>query len=218
MIMKIWYAFLFISIWFPLRTLAQAVNPGSPNPSKADTASKWTFYAEADYYIFPKDQDILMFIGKADHDWLHLQVRYNYEDLHTGSVFGGLNFAFGNQLEFLLKPMAGLVFGRTNGVAPGLEADLRYKIFYFSSQSEYLFDFSGQQNDFAYTYLQLGASLLKHFELGMAAQRTRVFQNSLDLQRGAFIGYGWHGLKANFTWFNPFSESYFFICTLSVDF
>ena len=111
-----------------------------------------------------------------------------------------------------------IVFGRLNGIAPGLETDLSYKIFEFNSQSEYLFDFSGKENDFAYTYLQLGATLLKNFSLGLAAQRTRLYKTSLDLQRGIYAGYSFHKLNAVFTYFNPFTDSYFFITTLSVNF
>ncbi len=84
-----------------------------------------------------------MVITTADKNMLHLEARYNYEDRNTASVFAGMNFSFGNQLKLSLTPMAGLVFGRLNGAAPGLETVLSYKIFNFNSQSEYLFDFYG---------------------------------------------------------------------------
>lgn len=154
----------------------------------------------------------------ADKNMLHLEARYNYEDRNTASLFAGLNFSFGNQLKFSLTPMAGLVFGRLNGAAPGLETDLSYKIFDFNSQSEYVIDFSDKTNDFAYTYLQLGATLLNNFKIGMAAQRTQAYKTNLDLQRGIFTEYSFQKLNAVFTWFNPFTSSYFFIVALSVSF
>jgi hypothetical protein len=174
--------------------------------------------AEADYYIFPHEQDILMLVTSADHKLLHLEARYNYEDRNTASVFGGINFTFGNQLKLLLTPIAGIAFGHTNGAVPGLEVDLSYKSFDLNSQSEYLFDFSDSENDFAYTYLQLGTSLFKKFKLGLAGQRTRLYQSSLDLQRGVYAGYSFHGLNATFTSFNTFTDNFFFIVSLSYGF
>ena len=197
---------------------AQDSIQAAANAQKTDSLSKWSFSAEGDYYIFPSDQNIFMVITTADRNRLHLEARYNYEDRNTASVFGGLNLTFGNQLQLVLKPMAGIVFGRLNGLAPGLETDLSYKIFNFNSQSEYLFDFSGKENDFAYTYLQLGATLLEKVNIGLAAQRTRAYETNLDLQRGVFAGYSFGESNASFTWFNPFTDSYFFVVTLSVNF
>ena len=206
---------LFLSLVFS-GTLAYA-QYGNPDSLNTDSASHWSFYAEADYYIFPQDQNILMFVATADHSLLHLEARYNYEDRNTASVFGGMNFSFGNTLKLNLTPIAGIAFGRTNGAVPGLEVDLSYKTFDLNSQSEYLFDFSDKENDFAYTYLQLGTSLFKKFKVGFAGQRTRLFETNLDLQRGIYAGYSFHNLNATFTIFNPFSDSYFFIASLSIN-
>ncbi len=218
MVMRIMFIALFVAGFAPNMTFAQDSNAVSMNAIKADSIPKWSFYAEADYYIFPADQNILMLVATADRDILHLEARYNYEDRNTASLFGGLNFSFGNQLKLSLTPMAGLVFGSLNGAVPGLETDLSYKIFDLSAQSEYVIDFSGKENDFGYTYLQMGATLLKKLKLGMAAQRTHAYKTDLDLQRGVFMGYGFHTINAAFTWFNPFTTSYFFVATLSINF
>ena len=50
---------------------------------------------------------------------LHLETRYNNEDLRTGSLWVGYNFAWGEKWQFEVTPMIGGVFGRTNGIAPG---------------------------------------------------------------------------------------------------
>ena len=55
----------------------------------------------------------------ADHEWLHLETRYNYEDLRTGSIWFRHNFSVGKQLVLNLTPMVGGVSGRTSGIAPG---------------------------------------------------------------------------------------------------
>ena len=209
---------LLVTVFSPIMIFAQDSVQAAVNPPKTDSLSQWSFSAEGDYYIFPSDQNIFMLITTADKDMLHLEARYNYEDRYTASVFAGLNFSFGNQVKLSLTPMAGLVFGRLTGAAPGLETVLSYKIFNFNSQSEYLFDFTDKENNFAYTYLQLGATILKNVNIGMAAQRTRAYQTNFDLQRGVFAGYSFGQLNATFTWFNPFSDSYFFVAALSFNF
>jgi hypothetical protein len=216
--MRCSFIVLLVTVFSPIMIFAQDSIQANVNSQKTDSISKWSFYAEGDYYIFPADQNIFMVTTTADKNMLHLEARYNYEDRNTASVFAGMNFSFGNQLKFLLTPMAGLVFGHLNGAAPGLEADLSYKAFDFSSQSEYVFDFSDKANDFAYTYLQLGATFLKKIKAGIAAQRTQAYRTNLDLQRGVFAGYTIGKLNASFTWFNPFTDSYFFVSALSINF
>ena len=43
----------------------------------------------------------------ADRDWLHLEARYNYEAIKTGSLWLGYNFSFGKKLAFEGAPMLG---------------------------------------------------------------------------------------------------------------
>ena len=47
----------------------------------------------------------------ADRDWLHLEARYNYEALDTGSAWVGYNFSGGETLAWEFTPMIGGVFG-----------------------------------------------------------------------------------------------------------
>jgi hypothetical protein len=218
MMIKIFFFLLFALGFFPTCSYAQEPGTDSLNKSKGDSNSTWSFYAEADNYIFPTEPDILTLIATADKGIWHLEARYNYEDRNTASVFGGLNFTAGNKLQLVLTPMAGIVFGRLNGLAPGLETDLSYNIFNFNSQSEWVFDFSGKEGNFIYTYLQLGVSVTDHFGLGFTAQRTRLYQTSFDLQRGIFAQYSFWKLNTSLSYFNPFSTSYFFVAILSIDF
>ena len=76
----------------------------------------------------------------ADRDWLHLEARYNYENLETGSLWLGYNFSAGHKLVLKATPMIGGVIGRTTGVAPGYEVSLNYKRVALSTQGEYVFD------------------------------------------------------------------------------
>jgi hypothetical protein len=203
-----------------LHFYANAQESGSDilNKIKRDSSKLWSFYAEADNYLFPTEPDILNMIAMADKDLLHLEARYNYEEMNTASVFGGMNFSWGNKLKLELTPIAGIVFGRLNGFAPGLETFLLFKAFELNSQTECVFDFSGKEGSYIYTYIQLGANLSDHIGLGITAQRTRLYQTDFDLQRGIFARYSFWKLNAEFSYYNPFSSGYFFVAMLSTDF
>ena len=69
--------------------------------------------------LFRTDQSYVDPVFTADHEWLHLEARYNYENLHTGSVWVGYKFTAGKKLVLDVTPMIGGVFGRTTGIAPG---------------------------------------------------------------------------------------------------
>jgi len=207
-----------LSIPFVFTSRAQQ----TPNDSlqiKNDTvSSSWSFAAAAYYYILPAETNRTTVVGYADHRSLHLEARYNYEDLKTGSVFGGYMFEAGNKLTVTLTPMIGFVFGNTNGIAPGLEASLSWKKFDFYSETEYVFDFDGKENNFLYTWTELAITPFRNLRTGISANRTRLFQSDLDVQKGIFIQYSFWKLTAGVHYFNPFSNDDFAIATLGIEF
>ncbi len=185
-------------------------------PSSAD--SSWTFNASFLYYFVPNDHNTAGVIGRADHKKLHLEARYNYEDQNTASVFGGRHFNFGDQLNFDVVPMAGVLFGRTNGVAPGLELNISYWKLDFYSETEYVVDFAGSENNYLYTWGELGISPLEQLRTGLTYQRTHLYSSGIDVQKGFFAHYTFSKITAGFYYFNPFSGEDLFIASISVDF
>ena len=149
---------------------------------------KWEFTASAMAYFVPEDADYVSPAFKADRDWLHLETRYNYEGKNTASAWIGYRFSAGETLEFEAIPMLGGVFGDTDGVAPGLELSLTYKKFDFYSEAEYLFSAGDTEEDFFYAWSELGYSPVDWLRVGLAGQRTRVYQTELEIQRGFLVG------------------------------
>jgi hypothetical protein len=94
--------------------------PPSTAPSKPlDTVKKsWTFNLTTDGYIIPNGTDYADPVFSANRSWLHLEARYNYENLRTGSLWLGYNFAAGKKLALNVTTMIGGVFGRTTGSHP----------------------------------------------------------------------------------------------------
>jgi hypothetical protein len=136
----------------------------------------------------PGGQSYVSPVFTADHQWLHLEARYNYENQRTGSLWAGYNFSAGKKLQLSLTPMVGGVFGDTTGIAPGCEFSLTYKKLQFSSSSEYVFDTSHRAGSFFYSWPQVTYSLLDWLKVGFVAQHTRAYHTAVEIQRGFLVG------------------------------
>ena len=60
-------------------------------------ANQWSFSLATSGYLVPHDQSYVSPTFTADHRWLHLEARYNYEYQKTGSLWAGYNFSVGNK-------------------------------------------------------------------------------------------------------------------------
>jgi len=89
---------------------AQASN-AKTNPWQYNLSVSGTIVAHGPSFVSP--------VFTADHDWLHLEGRYNYEAQHTGSLWVGYDFNVGKKVTLEATPMLGGVFGHVTGVAPG---------------------------------------------------------------------------------------------------
>lgn len=206
------YSLFIILIIFPASVLL------SQEVHKDSVKSTWSFSASGYYYIIPQQENTVSLIGYADHKALHLEGRYNYEDQKTGSVFAGWRFEGGNKFAFGVTPMIGLVVGNTDGVAPAIELEASYKIFDYYSETEYLIDFSGNGNNFLYTWGTIGLTPFSKFHTGISYQRTKLYQSKFDVQRGVFAEYQFWKVTAGVYFFDPFSSSQFLITMLSFEF
>ena len=182
------------------------------------TVSDWAFAANAYHYFLPDEKNTTTLIGTADYKAFHIEARYNYEAEKTASVFGGYRFETGEKVIVGATPMLGIVFGNTNAIAPGLLLDITFKKFDFYSESEYLFDFAGKENNYLYTWTELAITPFENFRTGISANRTRLFATDLDLQRGIFAQYSFWKLTAGVYYFNPFTDENYVIATLGIEF
>ena len=140
----------------------QALSQATPGLEtiKEPTAQPWEYSLAVTGYIIPDGTSYVNPVFTADENWLHLEARYNYENLRTGSLWAGYNFSWGTRVQFSLTPMIGGVFGQTNGIAPGCEASLTFKKIEASISNEYVFDTGSKSGNFYYcvatTYLLAG--------------------------------------------------------------
>ena len=169
----------------------------APALSEEAEEKAWSFSASVSTYILPNDQEYVQPTLTADRGWLHLETRYNYENLETGSVWVGYNFSGGKKLEWEFTPMLGGVFGNTTGIAPGYKLSLTYWKFELSSEGEFVFDTGNSEGNFFYNWSELSVSPVDWFRFGLVGQRTRAYQADVDIQRGLLVGFSYK--KMDFT-------------------
>ena len=171
--------------------VSTATNTPSAPTESADHKA-WSFSASVYTYLVPNEQDYAQPTVTADHDWLHLEARYNYEALQTGSTWVGYNFSGGEKLNWEATPMLGGVFGNTTGIAPGYKGSLSWWKLELYSEGEYVFDTGDSSESFFYNWSELTLSPFDWLRLGAVTQRTRVYHTDRDIQRGFLVGLSYH--------------------------
>ena len=144
----------------------------SAQEEKDSSGKKWNFSAWAEQFILPGEEDFFNPTFYARTKKLHFEGRYNYEDRNTASLWAGRRISFGGDVKFLLVPMAGIVIGNIDGIAPGLEAEVAYKKLDLYLECEYVFDINTSENNFFYMYSELAFRPIKPFRTGLITQRT----------------------------------------------
>jgi len=164
---------------------------------------KWSFSASVYTYIVPDHREYVQPTLTADRGWLHLEARYNYEDLETGSAWVGYNFSGGEKLTWAFTPMLGGVFGNTTGIAPGYKGSLGWWRLELYSEGEYVFDMDDSSESFFYNWSELTLAPVDWFRFGLVTQRTRVYETDRDIQRGLLAGVSFKKLDLTTYVLNP---------------
>ena len=181
--------------------------PGATNSLasaiETETEKSWSFSASAYTYLVPDDRDYVQPTLTFDRKWLHVEARYNYESLDTGSVWLGYNFSGGEKLAWEFTPMLGGVFGETRGIAPGYKGSLSWWKLELYSEGEYIFDAGDSSENFFYTWSELSLAPVEWFRFGVAVQRTKLYETDFDVQRGFLVGFSFKRLDLTTYVFNP---------------
>jgi hypothetical protein len=191
--------------------LHQAESIGANEPDE-----QWAFSASVYVYFPPKAGNYLQPTLTADHDWLHLEVRYNYEELDTGSAWVGYNFGGGDKMEWEFSPMLGAVFGKLSGVAPGYRGSLSWRRLELYSEGEYIIDTVDSSASYFYNWSELSLSLLERFRVGAVIQHTHVYQTDREIQRGVLVGLSYKRADLTGYVFNPDDHNPTVVIALSV--
>jgi hypothetical protein len=157
--------------------------------TRAEEAEQRRWKATVNAYLFavPDQESFFMVTAPVEIRWFHVEARYNYEALRSGSVFAGVNAGWGQALRLDLTPMIGGLFGELDGLVPALRWTLTWWKLDLYSESEVVVDFDDASDSFFYNWSELGFSPLDWLRFGGAIQRSRVLMTSLDFQRGLFV-------------------------------
>ena len=164
---------------------------------------QWSVSASVYTYIVPDDSDYAQPTITYDRGWLHLEARYNYEALETGSAWVGYNFGGGEKLAWEFTPMLGGVFGDTTGIAPGYKGSVSWWKLNLYSEGEYVFNTDDSSESFFYNWSELTLVPVDWFRFGLVTQRTRVYETDRDIQRGLLVGFSFKKLDLTTYVLNP---------------
>ena len=145
---------------------------------------------------------VLHYTGKKG---FHAEGRYNYEDINTGSVYAGKTFTGGNVFPYSITPMAGIVFGKYNGVSVAMNFELNYKQVFFSGQFQYTKNYRIATDNFFYDWSELAWQLTKKIYGGISIQQTKIYKDKLITVKGVLIGFETKRFTIPVYLFNPFS-------------
>lgn len=188
-------------------------------PSSTTGAPGWTYSATGMYYSFHDQDDFLLAVATANRGQLHLEARYNYEAIDSGSLFAGWKFSGGEKLTYELTPILGAVFGQKEGIAPGFEAAVAYGVTDFYIETEYVRDLEVREDSFTYAWSELGFTPLEWLRFGLVGQRTMVYKSDRDIQRGLFAQIMHRKMTLGVYVFNPDdSDSRFTVFSLGAEF
>jgi hypothetical protein len=187
---------------------AGAQTAATPAPSNTGgSATEWSGSASLFTYAVPDQDTFVQPTIEVDRGRLHLEARFNYEDLDTGSMWIGRTFSIGEDVTFEITPMAGAVFGKTAGAAIGYAGSLTWRKLDVYSETEYVFDAQSSSDSFLYTWSELGWSPAGWFRGGLTVQRTKVYRTEFDIQRGFFGAVTLGAWEISAYVFNPDADS-----------
>ena len=199
-------------------TLALGLLLSSTEARAQTPTDAWSFSAAAYTYIVPDDDNYVQPTVTADRGWLHLEGRYNYEALQTGSAWFGYNFDGGKTVAWEITPMIGGIFGDTSGVAPGYKGSVSWWKLELYSEGEQVFDSDDSSDSFFYNWSELSLAPVDWLRFGLVTQRTRAYDTDRDLQRGLLVGITYERLDVTTYLFNPDDEDPTLVIAVGVSF
>jgi hypothetical protein len=205
-----------------LWTLPAAAQPAATNtpapPAIEDAGPGWEFSASAYFYIVPDAREYVQPTLTADRDWLHVEARYNYEGLDTGSAWLGYNFGGEGPVSWSVIPMLGGVFGEISGIAPGYRGSVGWWKLELYAEGEYVVDVGDSSESFFYQWSELTVSPWDWLRLGLVTQRTRLYDSDREIQRGLLLGFSIGRVDLSGYIFNPDDSDPIYVTAVTLSF
>jgi hypothetical protein len=147
----------------------------------------------------------------------YIEGRYNYETINSASVYFGKTIKKKALISYSITPIAGLVAGRFNGGSIGVNAELDYKKFYFSSQSQYTFSIENKATNFTYSWSDLTYRLKTWVSAGVSLQQTNLYKATGTFEKGILIKAEYKFFSFPLYIFNPLTNNRYFVLGLDIE-
>jgi len=178
----------------PLLLLVTQDSPQAPPQQPTPPAlapvppSKWAT-AISTYWIEPPYQSgYLSAVVTADKGPMHLEAHWAYEDRDTFSLFAGKSFPIAGDITGTVTPRLGVAGGDSQGLIPAVNLALDWSKLSFYTDFEYMIGLSSDTSDFFYSWTELAWAFTPKFSAGLVAQRTHVYEQELEVDRGLMFG------------------------------
>jgi len=147
----------------------------------------------------------------------YAEARYNYEDMHTFSLYAGRTFSGDHTISYTITPMLGGMVGKLQGGSLGLTASLNYKKIYCSTQSQYILSARDHTDNFFFSWSEAGYHLLKCLDAGLSLQHTIYSEGNALSQPGVFACYSFRRWSFPVYCFLPAHEPCFFVAGITYE-
>jgi hypothetical protein len=183
----------------------------------AEEPSAWSWSLSGTQYWLPHDPDFLLGVGTADRGALHLEARWQYEDLQSLSLLVGRRFGFGEDVHLDVTPIVGPLLGRTNGIVPGAEVGLTWRWLSLYTEDEYVVVPSDSSANYFYSWTELTVTPWDFLTLGVVGQRTRLVQTSVEIERGLLARLSIGPVTIGVYVFNPATPDWYVATGLTIE-
>jgi hypothetical protein len=147
----------------------------------------------------------------------YAKASYNYEELNTASLYAGKTFEGGKKITYAVTPMAGVVFGKFKGVSAAANREINISELNFSAQMQYIISTVAKEENFFYNWCELSHNFLKKFYGGISLQQTLIYNNKMQTEAGALIGFNACNITIPLYVFNPLSAQRHFIAGFIIE-
>jgi hypothetical protein len=190
----------------------------SRRPASRPEKPSWEFGVSAYPTSVQGGESYTVGMAVADRGSLHLEARYNYEEIDTFSAFVGWTFSGGETLTWALTPVLGGARGTIQAFIPGLEASVSWRRLDYYIEGEYVRDNNEQTDSYTYAWSELGFKPFNSLRLGAVAQRTQAYGGKRDLQSGPFAQVTWARATIGAYWFDLGSQEQVFVGLIGANF
>lgn len=146
---------------------------------------------------------------QSSSDW-YAELRYNYEDVQTFSVYGGKKITKGNDFHYSVTPMMGFSAGRFTGISFAANIEAEWKKFYLSSETQYSIATKRVSKDFFFNWSEIGYNITSFFFSGLTVQYTRQ-PGKIIFEPGFLTGLTLNKVSFPVYIFRPFRSGCYFI-------